>query len=293
MKQIAVISGKGGTGKTVLTASFACLARKNVLVDCDVDASNLYILMHPHTQEEHEFSGAQVAVVVPDKCTECGTCETVCRFGAVTGSVVDPMGCEGCGVCYHMCPSNAIVMENKVDGIWFISKTKYGPFVHARLGAGRPNSGKLVSLIRKKAASLATDGSYASVLIDGPPGAGCPVIATLSGIDVALVVAEPTLSGLHDIGRVIRVANHFGVKSAVCVNKYDLNRQMTVQIETYCRENEIPMLGRVSFSHDVQDSVNKCVPFIEFTKNGAAGEGVSGEIEPVWERLKEYLNADL
>ena len=288
MKQIAVISGKGGTGKTVLTASFACLARKNVLVDCDVDASNLYILMHPDTQEDHEFSGSQVAVVVPDKCAECGTCETVCRFGAVTGSVVDPMSCEGCGVCYHMCPSSAIVMEKKVDGRWFISKTKYGPFVHARLGAGRPNSGKLVSLIRKKAASLAMDGKYKSVVIDGPPGTGCPVIATLSGIDVALVVAEPTLSGLHDIGRVIRVASHFGVKSAVCVNKYDLNRQITVQIETYCRENDIPMLGRVSFSADVQESVNRCVPFVEFSKNG-----VSGEIESVWKRLKEYLNADL
>ncbi|MFH1436868.1 MAG: ATP-binding protein [Pseudomonadota bacterium] len=288
MKQIAVISGKGGTGKTIIAASFACLAGKKVLIDCDVDASNLHILLRPETVRQSEFSGSQIAVIHNDTCLPCGLCESYCRFGAIVDSQIDPMSCEGCGVCFHTCPERAITMEEKVDGIWFVSETKYGPFVHARLGAGRPNSGKLVSLLKREAADIARNGDFDYIVVDGPPGIGCPFISTLSGVDVALVVTEPTLSGLHDLERAVKTADHFDVKSVVCINKHDLNERMSREIEATCGKQGIPVIGKISFSEAVQDAVNHCLPVLEYSSNGPAKE-----ITMLWDNLVDYLNADI
>ncbi len=285
MKQIAIVSGKGGTGKTVIAASFAFLAAKGVIVDCDVDAANLYILLHPEKESKTEFKGSKVAKIDDTKCAKCGICESVCRFDAISQTVVDPIACEGCEVCFHACPENAIAMKEKVDGEWYVSRTKYGPFVHAQLGAGRPNSGKLVSLIKQIAMKIVLNGDYNHIIIDGPPGMGCPVISALSGVDIALIVTEPSLSGLHDMERVIQVANHFQVKSAICINKFDLNVKMSQKIERYSSEKRIPILGKIPFDRVVQESVAQCVPVVEFENNG-----VSMGIKNVWSNLLNLLS---
>ncbi len=285
MKQIAILSGKGGTGKTILAACFAFLSQNKIIVDCDVDAANLHILLHPKMKSKGEFKGSHLAVIDDDECTVCGICESVCRFEAITGTTIDPVACEGCEVCFHMCPEGAIRMEKVVDGEWYVSGTPYGPFVHAKLGPGRPNSGKLVSLIRQKALEIALKGNYEYVIIDGPPGMGCPVISTLSRIDLALITTEPTLSGIHDMDRVIQVANHFGVKAAVCINKHDLNPRMSQDVEKYCHEKSIAMVGKVRFDRVVPQSISQCVPLVEFSN-----DGVSEDIRKVWNNVLNVMN---
>ncbi|GAI05092.1 unnamed protein product, partial [marine sediment metagenome] len=219
MKQIVVISGKGGTGKSVIAGSFASLAKNKVMADCDVDAADLHLLLHPTVKETHEFSGGKTAFIDERRCTECGKCQEVCRFEAIDNYVVDPISCEGCGVCFHICPEKAIKMVDDLSGKWFVSETKYGPFVHAKLGIAEENSGKLVTLVRQNAKLIAEKEKRDFVIIDGPPGIGCPVIASLSGVDIALIVTEPTLSGIHDLERIVGVAHHFGIKGVVCINK--------------------------------------------------------------------------
>ena len=212
MKQIVIISGKGGTGKTVITGAFAALAQKKVMADCDVDAADLHLLLEPSIRERHEFKSGKTAVIDKEKCVKCGKCIEVCRFEAINEKFnVDGVSCEGCAFCSFACPVDAIKMEENISGEWFISNTRFGPMVHAKLGIAEENSGKLVSLVRKQAKEAAEKTAADWVIIDGAPGIGCPVIASLSGIDCAVVVTEPTLSGLHDADRVISVAKHFGV----------------------------------------------------------------------------------
>ena len=256
MKQLVIISGKGGTGKTIITASIATLAQNKVMVDCDVDAANLYLLLHPEIQETHQFIGGKKAHIDVEKCTLCGECIDVCRFEAITEKedgeiIIDPISCEGCGVCSHICPVEAIEMEKSVSGECFVSRTKYGPFVHARLGIGEENSGKLVTEVRKKAKEIADKNNLDFIIIDGPPGIGCPVISSLSGTDLALVVTEPTLSGIHDMERVVQVAHHFKTQTACCINKYDLNLQNSKKIESWCKKNSIPLIGKIPFDEQV------------------------------------------
>jgi len=289
MKQLVVISGKGGTGKTVISAALATLVQKKVLADCDVDAANLYLLLHPEIQEEHSFSGGKKARVDVEKCTGCGNCLEVCRFSAISGGedgkiAIDSISCEGCGVCSLICPVEAILMENIVSGKWFVSSTKYGPFVHARLGIGEENSGKLVTEVRKRAKEIAEENNLDFIIVDGPPGIGCPVIASLSGTDLALVVTEPTLSGIHDMERVIRVAAHFRTQAACCINKFDLNLRMTGEIEEWCRANSVPVVGRIPFEEAVVQSLVQGIPVTEFGVNGA-----SQEIKNMWLRLSSLL----
>ena len=224
MKQIVVISGKGGTGKTVLTASFASLAGNKVMVDCDVDAADLHLLLKPEIKERYEFRSGVTARIDKDICQECGECLSVCRFEAISEDyIVDPVSCEGCSVCSHVCPAGAVIMEENIAGEWYISETKYGPLVHAKLGIAEENSGKLVAKVREVAKEIAERDKRDFVIIDGPPGIGCPVIAALTGVDLAVIVTEPTLSGIHDMERVVQVAKHFGVPTKVCINKYDIN----------------------------------------------------------------------
>lgn len=292
MKQLVIISGKGGTGKTIISASLATLAQKKVMADCDVDASDLYILLHPEIQEEHAFSGGKKAIVDLEKCTGCGNCHDVCRFSAISeiedGRItIDPISCEGCGVCSYVCPTEAIKMEMNISGKWFVSDTKYGPFVHARLGIGEENSGKLVTEVRNKAKKIAENDGLYLVIIDGPPGIGCPVIASLSGTDIALVVTEPTLSGIHDMERVVKMADHFRTKTACCINKFDLNLRLSRQIEDWCDENSVPVVGKIPYDDVVPISVVQGIPLTQYEENS-----VAKEVRNIWRRLSKLLSME-
>jgi len=282
MKQIVVISGKGGTGKTVITASLASLAKNKVMADCDVDAADLYLLLHPTIKETYEFRGGEVAEIDKDKCNQCGECQQVCRFEAIDNFVVDPISCEGCGVCFHICPQKAIKMVERLSGKWFISKTKYGPLVHARLEVAQENSGKLVTLVRERAKLIAEKEKKDFVIIDGPPGIGCPVIASLTGVDIALIVTEPTLSGIHDLERVAGLAHHFGIKSLVCINKYDLNLKNTQNIEKFCRVYNIELVGKIPFDTVVTEALIAGKPVVEYSDNH-----ISSQIRDLWGKIKE------
>jgi MinD superfamily P-loop ATPase len=289
MKQLVIISGKGGTGKTIISACFATLAQKKVVADCDVDAANLYLLLHPEIQETHQFTGGMKARIEQENCTVCGECVNVCRFSAISEKeegevIIDPISCEGCGVCSYICPVEAIKMEQSVSGEWFVSQTKYGPFVHARLGIAEENSGKLVTEVRKKAKEIAEKEKLDLAIIDGPPGIGCPVIASLSGTDLALVVTEPSLSGIHDMERVIQMAHHFKTQTACCINKYDLNLKNSRQIESWCEKNSIPLVGKIPFDEEVTKSLVQRTPLTEYANNS-----VSKEIKKMWQGLDKLL----
>jgi MinD superfamily P-loop ATPase len=281
MKEITIISGKGGTGKTSLAGCFAVLSDGAVFTDCDVDAANLSLIMKPELQEKHEFKASREAFIREDRCSQCGLCRDLCRFEAISESFrVDPLSCEGCGVCYHACPEGAIDFEEVTSGEWFISRTPYGPLVHARLGVAQENSGKLVTLVRNKAKEIARDANRDLIVTDGPPGIGCPVIASLSNASAALVVTEPTLSGVHDMERVLSVCSHFKVPAFVCINRYDLDEENTSKIEEYCREQSVPVVGRVPFDKVVTEAMVQGLPVVEYS-DGA----VSRSIKEIWERV--------
>jgi MinD superfamily P-loop ATPase len=289
MKQIVIISGKGGTGKTVLSACFASIARNKVMADCDVDAANLYLLLHPKRQETHPFYGMKKAAIDPHLCTSCGECMETCRFDAIRPSfevpfLVEGISCEGCAICSLICPVEAICMEENKSGELYVSETSYGPFVHARLGAGEENSGKLVTEVRKKAKELAEKKGLDLLIVDGPPGIGCPVLASLTGTDLALVVTEPTPSGFHDMERVIKVARHFGIKAACCINKYDLNARKTTQIRNWCEKNSVPVLGTIPYDESVIQSLVQGTPYMEYIDNST-----TDAIKKVWERLDHLI----
>ena len=282
MKQIVVISGKGGTGKTMLTASFAVLADNKVMADCDVDAADLHLLLHPAIKERHEFRSGKTAVINKDLCEECGECIRVCRFEAVKEDfIVDSISCEGCAVCSFICPSGAIRMEENVSGEWYISETKYGPMVHARLGIAEENSGKLVTLVRQNAQKIAETESKDYIIIDGPPGIGCPVIASLANVDLALIVTEPTLSGIHDMERIALVAQHFKVLTKVVINKYDINLQNTDDIRRICAAKGIEVLAQLPFSQKVIQSIVEGIPLVEY-----CDDQITEDIAFLWEKIK-------
>ena len=278
MKQIVVISGKGGTGKTVITGALASLAKNKVMADCDVDAADLHLLLRPKIKERHDFRSGVTAVIDKNICTQCGKCAQVCRFGAIGEDfTVDPIACEGGCFCSYICPSGAIKTEENLSGEWFISETRFGLMVHAKLGVAEENSGKLVSLVRKQAKELAEKNNCDWVIIDGAPGIGCPVIASLSGIDMAVVVTEPTLSGLHDASRVIEVARHFKVSPCLVINKYDLNLDMSGKIEQYCVDNGVSLIGKIRFDKSVVESMVAGKTIMEYKDTP-----VKDEIRKIW-----------
>ena len=248
IREIVIVSGKGGTGKTSLTAAFAALAKNSILCDADVDAADLHLLMQPEVKEQTDFMGGSKAVIDPDLCTGCGTCRTLCRFDAISDRYeVDPIRCEGCGVCVDFCPEQAIGFPVQRCGEWFVSDTRFGPMVHARLGIAEENSGRLVSLIRTETKKRAEERGLELILTDGPPGIGCPVIAAIGGATALVIVVEPTVSGIHDMERVVDLAAHFRVPGMVIVNKFDLNVGMTEAIEQLAEKRNILVLGRVPF----------------------------------------------
>ena len=284
MKEIVVLSGKGGTGKTSIVASFASLAQSKVLADCDVDAADLHLLLKPKVKEKKEFWSGQVAFIDKEKCTECGLCQELCRFEAIKDFEVDPLFCEGCGFCYQVCPVDAIAMKDSMSGHSFISETKYGYLCHARLGIAQENSGKLVALVRQNAKLIAERENLDYIITDGPPGIGCPVISSLSGASLALLVTEPTLSGIHDLERVIGVCRHFGVPVLVCVNKYDLNEENTYRIESYCANEGIEVAARISFDNVITEAIVQGLPVVEYSNNK-----VTQQIKELWQIIPAKL----
>jgi MinD superfamily P-loop ATPase len=280
MGEIVILSGKGGTGKTSIVGSLAVLAKNKVLADCDVDAADLHLLLSPSIKQETEFWSGQVAHIDEDRCTQCGLCQDLCHFDAIKDFRVDPVSCEGCGFCSHICPVEAITMRENMSGHWFISNTRYGPLVHARLGIAQENSGKLVAIVRQQAKKIAEEQALEYIISDGPPGIGCPVISSLSGASLALLVTEPTLSGMHDLERVLGVCHHFGVPALVCINKYDLNEDNTRQIEASCSTQGVEVASKIHFDNVVTEALVHGVPVVEYTDGN-----VSQEISTLWQRI--------
>jgi MinD superfamily P-loop ATPase len=286
VKEVLVISGKGGTGKTCITSAFAALAKDKVTADCDVDAANLYMLLNPRVVEEHEFYSGYTVRIDEDKCTECGICVGVCRFDAIHNYRIDELLCEGCCVCVHVCPHEAIDFQNRMCGHWFVSDTDYGPLVHAKLGIAEENSGKLVTQVRKTAAEVAKKHGADLIITDGAPGTGCPVIASLSGVDLAVIVTEPTVSGIHDMERVIKLADGFGVKCMVCINKYDLDEEKTKEIEIWCYDKGISLGAKIPFDKKVNDAVVKQRPPVEVEDSAAAVQ-----MRNLWDKVRSFLSS--
>jgi MinD superfamily P-loop ATPase len=284
MKEAVVLSGKGGTGKTSIVGSFAALAKGAVLADCDVDAADLHLILQPTIQQTNEFWSGQTAFIDEDRCTQCGLCQELCRFKAIKDFKVDPVSCEGCGFCSHICPAEAITMKENLAGHWFVSDTRYGPLVHARLGVAQENSGKLVATVRQQAKMIAEKQGFDYIISDGPPGIGCPVISSLSGANLALLVTEPTLSGIHDLERVLGVCRHFGVPALVCINKYDVNEDKTRQIESYCRGQRVEVAAIIPFDNAVTEAIVHGLPVVEYT-DGV----VSIEIAKLWQSISDFL----
>jgi len=298
-KELVVISGKGGTGKTSIVASFAALADKVVLADCDVDAADLHLVLDPEIRKREKFSGGKRARIKSGHCIACGKCEEVCRFDAIyfdgpgNGKVpktfrIDPIACEGCGVCAWFCAEDAIEFAPVVNGEWYVSDTRHGPMVHARLGIAEENSGKLVSTVRQEAGKLAEQRGLDLVLIDGAPGIGCAVIASITGADVVLVVTEPTLSGLHDLQRVADLTKHFGIETLVCINKWDLNEAVASEIETQAGQRGLNLAGRVRYDRAVTEAQIKRKSVVEYQKGGCVLDigQVWGEVSAALEKLE-------
>jgi MinD superfamily P-loop ATPase len=284
IKQLAIVSGKGGTGKTTIAAAFAALAKNKVMVDCDVDAADLHLLLQPKILMQEKYFGGRAPRVDLDKCTQCGLCTEICRFHAINNGVVDSVSCEGCGFCSHICPENAIMMEEAFSGDWFVSETTYGPFVHARLGIGEENSGKLVTVVRKKAMEVAQERGFELILIDGPPGIGCPVTASLTGVNLILAVTEPTLSGIHDLERVLKLAEHFKIPSMVCINKFDINLENTQRIASYCRKNGSRVIGQIPYEPRVVEALVNRKTIMDYPCNG-----VQDIVLNMWKDLEKTL----
>ncbi|HDP33617.1 MAG TPA: 4Fe-4S dicluster domain-containing protein [Candidatus Hydrogenedentes bacterium] len=294
MKELVVISGKGGTGKTSVTAAFAALADRPVIADCDVDAADLHLVLSPRVRERHDFYSGHEAVVRREECVKCGACLAHCRFDAVkmdgarAGEAtfsIDPALCEGCGVCVRFCPVNAIDFPERLCGEWMVSDTDYGPMAHACLNAAAENSGKLVATVRREAKNLAEADNHPLVLVDGPPGIGCPVIASITGASLVLAVTEPTVSGEHDLERVLALTKHFKIPAAVCVNKWDINEAMTEAIEAKARDaNAIPA-GRIRYDVGVTTAQVMGQPVVVFPESVAAQD-----MQTLWKRIQTMLS---
>ncbi len=288
IQELVILSGKGGTGKTSLAASFAVLSGESVMADCDVDAADLHLVLNPCIRAWHPFSGGREAFIREEDCTCCGICYDLCRFGAIKVQpgvmgepkfTVDTFACEGCGVCVRGCPVAAVDLLPKESGDWMVSDTAAGPLVHARLGVAAENSGKLVSVVRQEARRLATEQGRRLIIVDGPPGIGCPAIASVTGASKALVVTEPTLSGEHDMERVLALLRHFSIPCWVCVNKWDLNPDMTQRIENRARAGGATIAGRIRYDRGVTESQMRQRAVVEGRSQAAR------EIESVWARI--------
>jgi MinD superfamily P-loop ATPase len=295
MKELVIISGKGGTGKTSIVAAFAALAKNAVLADCDVDAADLYLVLEPKIKQRRDFSGGKRAAIVAEKCIGCGKCQDLCRFNAIHFNgqandvvdktfTIDPISCEGCKVCVEFCPVDAIEFSDCINGQWFISDTRFGPMVHAKLGIAEENSGKLVTLIRKEAKRIAGEEKRDLLIVDGSPGIGCPVIASITGADLVLVVTEPTLSGKHDLGRISKLTANFGIETLVCVNKADINPQITGQISKEAEQGGLKVIGKIRYDEAFTKAQILKSTVLEYT-----GGAVSEDVKALWRNVTYAL----
>ncbi|MDH7554431.1 MAG: 4Fe-4S binding protein [Spirochaetota bacterium] len=289
IQQLAIVSGKGGTGKTSIAASFAKLANQRIVVDCDVDASNMPLVL-PHTIiQEIPFFGEKKAVISQDRCRGCGDCVIYCRFNAIKDFyVVEPVLCEGCAVCAMMCPYEAIDMVEHQSGTVVISQSDGQPFLYANMGIGEGNSGKLVSELREKAKSIAEEENYNLIIIDGPPGIGCPVIASITGTTHVLIVTEPTISGIHDLERIVQLTQHFRIPSSVCINKSDISAENRQLIMDICNKNNIPVIGTIPYDEDVIRAQIAGKTVVEYSEGSA-----SQEITKLWQTVQTMLQATI
>lgn len=285
--EIAIISGKGGTGKSSISAAFATIGSNIVLADCDVDAANLYILFNPTHIEEQVFISGQKAIIDKDKCTNCGECIDYCRFDAIAeidGEVmINETSCDGCQLCSRICPFEAITMVNEDKSRMYAGDFRNGKMVYGRLSPGEENSGRLVNIVRDKAKKIAKKNNLKTIILDGPPGIGCPVISTITGVDYVVIVTEPTLSGLHDLKRTIEVTAHFKIKTVVLINKFDLNTEMASQIESYCSEIGISVLGKIPFDPRVVEAMVHCQSIIEYAPDSEVSRLIISAYNAIFE----------
>lgn len=306
MKELVILSGKGGTGKTTVAAALAHLGSQDlplVLTDADVDAANLELVLEPKRVEVHDFWSGKRAVIDSELCTACGVCETVCRFDAIVPPMnggdgglnggpgdayrVEGLHCEGCASCFYQCPEDAITMEDQRAGQWFRSDSRFGPLFHARLFAGQENSGKLVTLVKRQGRELAQETEARLLLVDGPPGIGCPVISASAGADAVLLVVEPTVAGVHDLERVLGTAEHFGVPALVAINKADLNVRRSDGIAAFCEREGVELVGRIPYDTIVTEAMVDGKPVTAYA-DGAVSESLRG----IWRRVKQRLGLD-
>jgi MinD superfamily P-loop ATPase len=286
MKELVIISGKGGTGKTSLMAAFAALAKDKVLCDADVDAADLHLLTNPQVLRHADFTSGHTAKINLELCSHCGLCRELCRWDCISDAFqIDPIGCEGCGVCVHFCPENAIEFPENNCGEWMVSDTRLGPMLHARLGIAEENSGKLVTLVRREARKLAEEKHLGLIITDGPPGVGCPVIASIGGADAVVIVTEPTVAGIHDLKRVAGLADHFKVPAMICVNKSDLNPAMTRGIEKFAEQRRLECLGSIPFDPVFTEAMIQARTVMEYGN----GSPVNRIIKAIWQRIEERL----
>lgn len=287
IKQITIISGKGGTGKTTLTAAFASLAKNAVFADCDVDAADLHLILNPVIKETIEFSGLKIAEKNNEKCTDCGECFEHCRFDAIDEDYnIINQRCEGCGVCEFVCPSEAIHLVDRRSGVAYKSMTRFGPMAHAVLNIAEEASGKLVNLVRNHARLMAHENDKELIIIDGPPGIGCPVISAITGVDLVLLVTEPTLSGIHDLERILGVAQHFNIPSAVCINKVDINPENEKKIESFCKKNKIKIVGKLPYDNIATSAMIDGKTIIEYSNGNFANK-----LKSIWDNILNLLEA--
>ena len=286
MKEITVLSGKGGTGKTSITAALASVAENSIFCDSDVDAADLHLIFQPQNKEEHTFFGGWKAFIHAEKCTGCDLCIEYCRFDAIhrkgNGSIeINPFKCEGCRLCERICPSHAIVSEQSSNNCWYVSTTRFGTLVHARMGPGEENSGKLVTQVRKRSKEIAMENRLSYIINDGPPGIGCAAISSLSGTDLALIVLEPTKSGLHDAQRLVDLIKSFDIEMYAVINKYNINYGMAMKIEKYLATNNIRLLAKVPFDKQVVEAMIVGKTIVEYNP----GSEISNIIREIWKTI--------
>ena len=289
MKELTIISGKGGTGKTTVTAAFATLAKNKILADCDVDAADLHLILTPEEISSTDFIGGRGPQLDGEKCIRCGECQRLCRFDAIefseeSGYVINEFACDCCGLCALACPEKAITMVDTINGRWFISETRAGKMVHARLGIGEDNSGKLVTLVRQQGKLLVKKEERELLINDGPPGIGCPVTAAITGVDLVLIVTEPTLSGMHDMERVHGLCRHFDIPALVCINRFDLNLVNTQKIHAYCTEHKLPLVGEIPLDPVVNKAQVARMSVVEY-ECGL----VSQVVREMWQKVEKEL----
>lgn len=281
--ELVVLSGKGGTGKTTIATALSELAQDVMRVDCDVEALNFYMYYEGKDLEKKDFYGGKTAKIDDSKCIKCGKCQEVCKFNAIQDFQIDPFACEGCGACTLVCPTEAIVLEDEKAADTFITQTDKGIIARAEMGIGSDASGLLISFLRRNAKRFSEDKKL--TIIDGSPGIGCPVIASVTGSDMVLVVTEPTKSGLEDLKRVVTLCEHFGVYTMVCINKYDINEEMSKEIESFINDTDLKLVGKIPYDDMVMKSINELKPIIFYNESIA-----KKAIEDMWMRIKENIN---